>query len=561
MRGKATHYIRQIALQWMLSMVVLFAPDGNALGLGEIQVGSYLGEPLKAQVPLYKLTDVDIQDAKVRLASYEEYKEQNLQYPDGVSFKFQIVNEPGSDPFIRITTLRSIEEPYLNLLVKFSSLSGKVIKAYTFLIDPAPDLVSPPVAAQPVATVKPAVQAEPEQAAVSGSLAGPNQEAEKYTETRKPAAKRKKRNSDMASAPLPDSQTSAKVKASRRGGDRQQSKPFGKLSLTLSTSLSISRNDQGQPGNSTNTSDALQEELIVKEKTLKELNAQIAEMQAVIKLLHAKLNLQSSSSISNAGVVAQSAEASSAPESAVAKTEPAKPRKTVTTITTTTVAEPGNISGLLNKYWQEAAAVLALLLGAGGIFWYRKRKQAEGWMHGPFDNPNELDNAEAPEKIADDAKTKPKPDEPSVKAAEKAIGQPAKTSEPPAKVNEPSAKASEKPAKVTEAPIKLPGSKEQKPEFSAPPEYDLLEEADIYLRFGHDKLAEEVLREAIKINPNNPHSYLTLLGILETRGDVKEFAVLAKQLKALGDDIDWAKAVEMGRRLDPDNPLYLRVIS
>jgi len=110
--------------------------------------------------------------------------------------------------------------------------------------------------------------------------------------------------------------------------------------------------------------------------------------------------------------------------------------------------------------------------------------------------------------------------------------------------------------KVGEQSMKVPAYKEQKTEFTPPPEYDLLEEADIYLRFGHDKLAEEVLREAIKINPSNPHSYLTLLGIYDTRGDVMEFSALAHQLKAVGDDVAWKKVAEMGLKLDPGNKLY-----
>jgi pilus assembly protein FimV len=106
--------------------------------------------------------------------------------------------------------------------------------------------------------------------------------------------------------------------------------------------------------------------------------------------------------------------------------------------------------------------------------------------------------------------------------------------------------------------MKVPAVKEQKGMnvSSAPPEYDFLEEADIYLRFGHDKLAEEVLREAIKINPSNPHTYLTLLGIYESRGDAKGFAAVATEMKEVGDNADWQKAVEMGKRIDPANPLY-----
>jgi tetratricopeptide repeat protein len=70
-----------------------------------------------------------------------------------------------------------------------------------------------------------------------------------------------------------------------------------------------------------------------------------------------------------------------------------------------------------------------------------------------------------------------------------------------------------------EKSMKTPAYVEQKTQSILPPEYETLEEADIYLRFGHDKLAEEALREAIKINPGNPQAYLTLLRICFSRKD------------------------------------------
>jgi pilus assembly protein FimV len=104
--------------------------------------------------------------------------------------------------------------------------------------------------------------------------------------------------------------------------------------------------------------------------------------------------------------------------------------------------------------------------------------------------------------------------------------------------------------------MKTPAYIEQKTQSILPPEYEMLQEADIYLRFGHDKLAEEALREAIKINPKNPQAYLTLLRICFSRKDSTAFVALAKQLQPLSDENVWAKVAEMGRTLDPANILY-----
>ena len=72
MQRESTHYARYMTQLWTLSIAVLFVSNANALGLGEIQVGSNLGEPLKAQIALLEIADADIQNMKVRLASVEE---------------------------------------------------------------------------------------------------------------------------------------------------------------------------------------------------------------------------------------------------------------------------------------------------------------------------------------------------------------------------------------------------------------------------------------------------------------------------------------------------------
>ena len=109
---------------------------------------------------------------------------------------------------------------------------------------------------------------------------------------------------------------------------------------------------------------------------------------------------------------------------------------------------------------------------------------------------------------------------------------------------------------MAERSMKIPAYAEQKSRSILPPEYEMLEEADIYFRFGHDKLAEEALREAIKINPTNPQAYLTLSRLYFSRKDTVAFLALAKQLKSLSDKNDWKKVAEMGRDLDPNNPFY-----
>ena len=87
---------------------------------------------------------------------------------------------------------------------------------------------------------------------------------------------------------------------------------------------------------------------------------------------------------------------------------------------------------------------------------------------------------------------------------------------------------------------------------------DPVAEADVYLAYGRDLQAEEILKEALRANPTRLAIRLKLLEVYAKRRDTKGFEQLAVQLYAetRGAGEDWAKAQELGRGIDPDNPLY-----
>ena len=87
---------------------------------------------------------------------------------------------------------------------------------------------------------------------------------------------------------------------------------------------------------------------------------------------------------------------------------------------------------------------------------------------------------------------------------------------------------------------------------------DPVAEADVYLAYGRDLQAEEILKEAMRANPDRLAVRSKLLEVYAKRRDTKGFELLAGQLFALtgADSEDWRKAQELGRSIDPDNPLY-----
>jgi pilus assembly protein FimV len=87
---------------------------------------------------------------------------------------------------------------------------------------------------------------------------------------------------------------------------------------------------------------------------------------------------------------------------------------------------------------------------------------------------------------------------------------------------------------------------------------DPVAEADVYLAYGRDLQAEEILKEAMRSNPERLAIRTKLLEVYAKRRDTKGFELLATQLFALtrGEGEDWAKAQELGQQIDAENTLY-----
>ena len=87
---------------------------------------------------------------------------------------------------------------------------------------------------------------------------------------------------------------------------------------------------------------------------------------------------------------------------------------------------------------------------------------------------------------------------------------------------------------------------------------DPVAEADVYLAYGRDLQAEEILKEAMRSTPERLSIRTKLLEVYAKRRDVKGFESLAIQLFGLtrGEGQDWARAQELGQQVDPDNALY-----
>jgi len=87
---------------------------------------------------------------------------------------------------------------------------------------------------------------------------------------------------------------------------------------------------------------------------------------------------------------------------------------------------------------------------------------------------------------------------------------------------------------------------------------DPVAEADVYLAYGRDLQAEEILKEALRNNPSRFAIHAKLAEIYAKRQDLPALQGLGKELKRLsgGEGPEWDRVAQLGRSLDPANALY-----
>ncbi len=95
-------------------------------------------------------------------------------------------------------------------------------------------------------------------------------------------------------------------------------------------------------------------------------------------------------------------------------------------------------------------------------------------------------------------------------------------------------------------------------QLDAAGDVDPVAEADVYLAYGRDLQAEEILKEALRTTPQRVAIHGKLLEIYAKRRDAKAFEFVATEAYTLtrGEGPDWEHICELGLDLDPANSLY-----
>ena len=114
------------------------------------------------------------------------------------------------------------------------------------------------------------------------------------------------------------------------------------------------------------------------------------------------------------------------------------------------------------------------------------------------------------------------------------------------------------PAYAGAASVAGKGDASTKAEKESSEEVDPLAEAEIFLAYGRDAQAEELLKEALQNSPKRYEIHLKLLQIYANRKDAKSFEKVARDLQQAsgGAGEIWDQAIALGYQVDPDNSRY-----
>lgn len=602
--------IVSFALKTLTSAVasaVLVASTANAAGLGKLTVLSSLGQPLRAEIELTSVSAEEASALVAKLAPADAFRTANIDFnPALSSLRFEVEPRNGRQ-VIKVSSSQAINEPFVDMLLELSWTGGRMVREYTFLLDPpdlratqAPQVTAPvdvsnrtgqapaaapaqtPVAAQPAATAAAPARAEPARPQPAAKPA--TKAAADYTVKQgdnltrianqvKPvdvsldtmlvalyranpeafAGKNMNRLKSGQILAVPDAEQiravggegeahgvvvahaadfnayraklAGQVAASSAAKETEPSKiASGKVTAkveekpnatnTAQDKLTLSKATTEKP-QAGKTGVAAEEDKIAKQKQVDEAAARVKELEKNVNDLEKLMALKSKTAADvkapAASASASASAAASAPASAPAEV---KPKRTL--VLPPKFAEPSLFETLMDNITYVGLAAAAVLAGALGIMASRRRKK----FVVPQDEPSILGDTALP------------PQQPLIAEAG---GQSIDTNNSVFNSN------------FAPSASQLDTN-----------EVDPVAEADVYIAYGRDAQAEEILKEALRTHPERHAVRLKLMEIYAARKDARAFETQASELYAQtrGQGDEWDHAAALGKTLDPSNPLY-----
>ena len=598
--------------------------SAQAAGLGKLTVLSALGQPLRAEIELTSVSSEEAAGLVAKLASPDAFKLANVEFnPALLGLRFS-VEQRGGRQYINVTSSQPVNEPFVDMLLELSWSSGRLVREYTFLLDPAEmrNAQSPQVASSPVDVLNQGSRPQPvARTPRQGGAATPAPAAQQ------PAPRQRPERSETAAQDTParDStrdagasevtvrpgdtlgRIAARVKPTEisldmmlvalyranpdafvgknmnrlksgqiltvpdsdaiKGGAGSESEARGvvvahaadfnayrnKLAgqvangaptrspeASQSAAGKITAKVEERPTAASESKDQLKlskagaggataggkavaeaEDKIAKERALADASARVKELEKNVNDLEKLMVVKSkagtdASKTASAETAASAASAASAAASAPAPVVPPKPAVKPAlkpALKQAAPPQPTLADTLMDNITTIGAALAVILLGAFALARRRKKDVAA-------------------------------PTEPSI------LGAPTDQAQ--------SMFAETGGASVDTSNSVFNSSFAPSASQLDTNEVDPIAEADVYIAYGRDAQAEEILKEALRNHPERHPVRLKLLEIYAARKDQRSFETQASELYAMskGHGDEWAQAAALGLSIDPNNPLY-----
>lgn len=567
---------------------LLLTAGVEAAGLGKLSVHSALGQPLRAEIELVAVQRDELGAINARLASPEAFRQARMDRAEALNgLRFEVEQRPTGQPVIKITSAAPVNDPFLDLLIELNWSTGRLIREYTLLLDPPSDLrpraETPPT--QPAVSARvereqaprPAAEASAERPA-EGRRYGPVKPGETLhaiaSKTR-PAdvtleqmmlgiyqqntaafqGKNMNRLKRGTVLELPERDAAMRIDPARanrevrmhadawnayrsRLADAAAARPAGAAAEAAAGRIvpaperretsppaaeDVLRLSKGEPGaaKALEKIQSLEEELAAKARALIEAQERVAQLERTVKDMQRLLELKQAEAPVPPVEPAAPAVPPPAAEAAVpaAPAPKAAPSATVAAPLPTPEEGPGWLSTFISNPLYIGGIVAAVLLSF--LLWMM--------MVGPRRRKG-LTNFEDSIMTGGEFKNE------AVFTAGTGVA----------------GAATGGSALMTDFSRLGLGAIDTH-------EVDPIAEAEVYMAYGRDAQAEEILKEALAKDPSRHEISLKLLEIYAARKDTVAFETQASELYAsLGGQPTetWLKAAEMGRGIDPDNPLY-----
>ena len=114
-----------------------------ALSLGRVTVQSALGEPLRAEIEIPDISAEELGSLKAAVAHPDAFRVAGLEYnPAMANVQITLQRRQDGRAFLRLSTARPVNDPFVDMILEASWSSGRIVRDYTMLFDP-PSLRQP----------------------------------------------------------------------------------------------------------------------------------------------------------------------------------------------------------------------------------------------------------------------------------------------------------------------------------------------------------------------------------------------------------------------------------